>query len=184
MSPCRFAPIAGKLIPLGLSQATTPSRRCNTAQHIPCQRDPDISQVRGPHVVFATHLHPLYDLPEDSVPAIEVWRCAEGDEELRPVRVRPRVGHRKQPSPLVRAVIVAASTHVYPDKKRRSSAEVLYTPPHRRRGKVICRRVETHSARQEREYSPTTDEATSLRLPSSLHPSLESICLDLPIAPS
>lgn len=51
-----------------------------------------------------THVHALHELSEDSVPAIEVRRGPEGDEELRAVRVRSRVGHRQQASPLMRPV--------------------------------------------------------------------------------
>lgn len=87
-------------------------------------------------MAFATHLHPLYDLPEDGVPAIEVGRGAEGDEELRPVRVRPRIGHRKQSSTLVRTVHCGQHARAS-EQKRRSSAELTgYTPTHRRSGKV------------------------------------------------
>ena len=54
-------------------------------------------------VLLLTHLD-LFDdaepadyLPEDDVLVVEPIRLLSRDEELRPVRARPRVGHREDP---------------------------------------------------------------------------------------
>src|SRR5438094_146998 len=42
------------------------------------------------------HVHPLRDLPEDGVLPVQPRRGRHRDEELRPIGVRPRVGHGQQ----------------------------------------------------------------------------------------
>ena len=52
---------------------------------------------------FSSHLdlfddaEPADDLPEDDVLVVEPVRLLRRDEELRAIRARPRVGHRKDP---------------------------------------------------------------------------------------